>query len=307
VRTVKQVLIVGLGTIAQVHLEALGRRSDVEVVGGVDPRLPEAPFPVFGSVGAALASGLAPDLVVVATPTSSHVEVVQEVLATCDALVLSEKPLAATTAELDALASADDRIRVAHHFAFSPEVEWAVRRVAASGWGRPGRILSFFNDAYAGLPPERLASYTSSWIDSGPNQLSLLAPFVGRLEVRSHSDEAHRSVTVLEHADGTAVLSSSWVAADSSKQTVLEFDGRQVRLDHTSMTAAVLEGGVVTEQVGYAGGLGRKLAHYAGLYDALLSADTDVRLGVELATGIARILQDAARAPRGTTAFTVLG
>jgi hypothetical protein len=38
-------------------------------------------------------------------------------------------------------------------------------------------VLSIFNDAYAGLGDARLASYVSSWVDSAPNQLSLLAPF----------------------------------------------------------------------------------------------------------------------------------
>ena len=35
--------------------------------------------------------------------------------------------------------------------------------------------MSSFNDAYARKPESQLRGYVSSWIDSGPNQLSLLS------------------------------------------------------------------------------------------------------------------------------------
>jgi hypothetical protein len=185
-------------------------------------------------------------------------------------------------------------VRVAHHFAFSPEVEWALRFTLEAGWARPARVLSVFNDAYAGLPDSRLASVVSTWVDSAPNQLSVLAPFVGPCEVVRHTDERVRAVTVLDHEGGRTVLTSNWLAADTSKQTTLEYAGdRQVRMDHTSLTATVIEGGVVTRQVGYAGAAGRKEAHYRGLYDAVFTDPADVRLGVPLATEIARVLESA--------------
>jgi predicted dehydrogenase len=298
----RRVLMVGLGTIAQTHLAVLAQRSDVNVVGGVDPAADAEGFPVYRSLSDALAAEPAPDLVVVATPTDTHVRLVGEIVDRTDALVLSEKPLATGLADLEPLASVADRVRVAHHFAFSPEVEWARLHVSAAGWSRPTRVLSVFHDAYAGLPPARLASLVSSWVDSGPNQLSLLAPFVGPSEVVSHADERQRAVTILDHAGGRTVLTSNWLAADSSKQTTLQYPGdREVRMDHTSMTLTVLEGGQVTEQVGYAGSVGRKEAHYRGLYDVLLADPSDLRLGVPLATDIAGLLEAATSAPPGRT------
>ena len=87
-----------------------------------------------------------------------------------------------------------------------------------------------------------------------------------------HSDERDRAVTVLDHEGGRSVLTSNWRAADTSKQTTLEYAGdRQVRMDHTSLTATVIVDGLVTEHVGYAGAAGRKEAHYRGLYDVLCS------------------------------------
>ncbi len=301
----RRVLMVGLGTIARTHLGVLAETPGVTVVAGVDPVGTGPDFPVFPTVADALARAPAPDLGVVATPTDTHVDVVRDLVDRTDALVLSEKPLASTLADLDRLATVADRVRVSHHFAFSPEVEWARRHVLAAGWGRPLRVTSTFNDAYAGFDETRMASYVSSWVDSAPNQLSLLAPFAGPFEVVSHSDERLRAVTVLKHEGGGTVLSSNWLAGDSSKQTTLEYAGdRRVRMDHTSMTVTVVEDGLVTEQVGYAGTAGRKHAHYRGLYDVLLTDPGDQRLGVPLATDIARLLEAAASAPPAPARWT---
>jgi hypothetical protein len=68
-------------------------------------------------------------------------------------------------------------------------------------------------------------------------------------------------------------------------------------MDHTSLTATVVEDGVVTQHVGYAGTAGRKEAHYRGLYDVLLADPADDRLGVPLAHEIARLFESAASAP----------
>jgi len=212
-----RVLMVGLGTIAQTHLQVLGQRRDVTLVGGVDPVAQAAVVPVFRSLDDALAADVALTLAVVATPTDTHVRLVRDLVERTDALVLSEKPLATTRAEVDGLADVADRVRVAHHFAFSPEVEWALRFTLAAGWTRPNRVLSVFNDAYAGLGEARLASYVSTWVDSAPNQLSLLAPFVGSCEVVGHSDERFRAVTVLDHEGGRSVLASNWLAADTPR------------------------------------------------------------------------------------------
>lgn len=306
-QTTRDVLMVGLGTIATTHLHVLDQRADVRVVAGVDPQPSEQPFPVFASVEAALAEAPEPDLVVVATPTDTHPALVQEVLRSTGALVLSEKPLARDLATIRALEQAEpdlaDRVKVAHHFAFSPEIEWA-RSVAAahSQWGPPSHILSVFNDAYGGFSAERRASYVSTWVDSGPNQLSLLGAFVGGWRLLDHDDRGDRSVTTLAHDGGTTVLTSNWLAADSSKQTTIDYaGGARIRMDHTSMTGVVLEGGRVVEHHGYTGTAGRKEAHYLGLYDVLLRDPSDSRLGVPLATDIAALLEAGERAAAATT------
>lgn len=300
-------LLVGLGTIARTHATVIDRLDGLRLVGAADPS-PSfvAAAPTYPTVSEALEAGADPDLVVLATPTRSHPELVDEVLRSCGALVLSEKPLAATVEEIDRLvrehgaAVLDRRLKVAHHFAFSPEVEWA-RRTAERHpeWGPPTSILCVSHDPYGAIEDDRAASLGGSWIDSGPNQLSVAAAFASGWEVVSHEAATNRSVTVLDHAGGRTTLVTNWLAGDSSKQSEIEYgaDGVRLRIDHTSMTGMVLHGGSVVDQLAYAGADGRKVEHYLGVYRALLDAPDDRRLGVGLARTIAQLLESA-----GTTA-----
>ena len=179
-----RVLVVGLGTIARTHLAVLARLPDVAVVAGVDPAPAyDVPFPVFATLDEGLA--LEPDLVVLATPTETHVALADALLSSTSALVLSEKPLAQSAAEIAGLESRHSpdvvaaRLKVAHHFAFSPEVEWAARLVAEHPeWGPPTRVVAMSTDAYGGaLTDDRRASLVSSFVDSAPNQLSVASAF----------------------------------------------------------------------------------------------------------------------------------
>lgn len=304
--------MVGLGTIAQTHLAVLQRRSDVAVIGGVDPE-PKGhhPFPVHAGIDEALAQHDDLDLVVIATPTSSHIELVDRLLRETRAVVLSEKPLAVDRQGLDLLTRAhawDElvrRVKVAHHFAFSPEVEWALAWVSTQpGLGPPRRVRTTFNDAYAALPEGQLAGYVSSWVDSCPNQLSIVASFVDGLEVISHADLRDRAVTALGHAAGDVILTSNWAAADTSKQTEVEFaSGAWLRMDHTSMTVVTCDPEQRLGHVAYTGSVGRKEAHYLGVYEHLLDESDDPRLGLALAELIAQVLEDAdaVRSPADVT------
>jgi Oxidoreductase family, NAD-binding Rossmann fold len=300
--------LIGLGTIAQTHIRVVQSLPEVRLVYGADPgpstaELPSG-VPRFSNPSEALAQNPAPDLLVIATPTPTHVELVSQSLATTARLVLAEKPLSDSTAALDGLEDAHGaaelakRLRVAHHFAFSPEVVAAERLIRAhQDWGRPVRVMSSFNDAYARKPASQLDGYVSRWIDSGPNQLSLLSRFVSHLEVidRSQSSDGFRSVCRLSYAGGEALLLSNWWAGDTSKQTSLFFpDDLEVRMDHTSMTVVVLRRGDLVTHIGYSGDKDRKFAHYDGLYTHLLSGSTGREASYQLARDIAEMLQHPA-------------
>jgi predicted dehydrogenase len=306
---VTRVLLVGLGRIARTHLAVLDRLPSYELVGCVEP----APtYDVAGPVLPTLEDGLAlePDLVVLATPTATHTALAAQLLATTDATVLSEKPLGQTAAEIAPLEAHGARLKVAHHFAFSPEVEWAAAYVASRPeLGPPTRVTAMSTDAYGGLTASQRASLVSSFVDSAPNQLSVASAFTSGWRVLSHADRGDRAVTLVAHDGGRTVLSSNWLAGDSSKHTTLEFLGGEVRVEveHSSMTVMVVEGDRVTGHTAYADTVERKQAHYVGLYDALLNRPDDPRLGVPLALEIARLLEAAAALPAADVRWDEVG
>ena len=313
--------LVGLGVIGRVHLRVLAATEGVETVLVVDPRAADVASspPRYPRLADALAvHGGDLDIVVLATPTDTHLDLAAEALTGTRATVLSEKPLSPDAAALARFerdhAAHLPRLRVVNHVAFSPEVEWAVRVVRRHGWGPPHRVLSTFNDPYVVKSPTERASYVTSWVDSGPNQLSLLTRFAGGWRVlRHHEAEAGlRSVTELAHDGGSATLVTNWWTGDSSKQTVLRWQtGAELFLDHTAMTGFAVVDGHVQEHLGHDGTVDRKTAHYSAMYAALLSGREERLLGLPLARAVAEVLTAASSAsaggsgPRWTTGGTL--
>jgi len=304
--------IVGVGVIGAVHLDVLRAFPEVTVDFVVDPRpvtdARRQGVPQAETLLTALESAPAPDLVVVATPTDSHLELVGEALKHTQALVVSEKPLTRDLAQLRSFehqhADGMARIRVVNHFAFSPEIEWAVRLITAEGWGTPRRVLSNFNDPYILKTAEQLASYVSPWVDSGANQVSMLSRICHGWVIRGQQVDASglRVVTELDFVGGEATLVANWWTGDSSKQTTLHWPtGAEIHLDHTAMTGFAVVDGTVVHHVGHDGAMTRKAAHYTAMYRALLDGlDRDL-LGVELARSVAGVLEAGAVAAARTT------
>ena len=154
--------LLGLGVIGQVHLRTLAARADATIVLTADPSATAREtagvlaYDGLDAVLADLRSGRVeePDLFVLATPTSTHLDLVERLLDHTGADVLSEKPLTEDPVALDALEARGDaaaRVRVVNHFAFSPEVGWGVGLVAARGWGEPADVVSTFNDPYVSM------------------------------------------------------------------------------------------------------------------------------------------------------------
>ena len=131
--------LIGLGTIAKTHIRVLQSLPGVRLVFGADPGRSTAELPSdvppFSSLHEALAEHPVPDMLVIATPTPTHLELLSQALGTTAGLVLAEKPLSDSTGALDDLENAHgveelaQRVRVAHHFAFSPRLS---RPIASS-------------------------------------------------------------------------------------------------------------------------------------------------------------------------------
>ncbi|MER6411964.1 Gfo/Idh/MocA family oxidoreductase [Streptomyces humidus] len=287
---------VGLGVIAETHLGVLSERTDVALEFTVDPRLTQSPSfrgaepSHYDSVTEALKAHQ-PDLVVIATPTDTHVDVALQALTLSSARVLVEKPLAHDLAALARLHALEDtvdvrgRVFTAHHFAFSPEVDWAAQQIAERPeWGPVTRITSAFYDPYVLRGEQAFASYNSSWTDSGINQLSMLSRFVDLTQLTSASrqlDQSASSWCTYEYrsrgAMGTARLRSSWLTGSSSKESHLAFgeSGVEMWIDHTAMTGFAARENDLLVTHGNDGLTPRKVAHYRPLYDSLLSSEPD--------------------------------
>ncbi|MFE7191909.1 Gfo/Idh/MocA family protein [Kitasatospora sp. NPDC057541] len=307
--------LVGVGIIAETHLTVLAERDDVTLEFTVDPR-PVGPAGFRGAAPPPHYDGLAralgahePDLIVLATPTVTHAELVTEALLRSTAVVLVEKPIVhdpaalAELRELDGRADVRRRLFTAHHFAFSPEVDWAAELLAAHPeWGPVTGITSAFYDPYAQRLPAAFASYGSSWTDSGVNQLSMITRFVDDLTALTSVQPADGGASAWctvefrsRGAVGTARLRSSWLTGSSSKESSLVFgrSGVEVWIDHTAMTGFAARGGELIATFGNDGRTPRKVAHYRPLYASLLSGRPDRVLGFDAAATIAGIHQAA--------------
>jgi predicted dehydrogenase len=315
--------IVGLGIIAETHLTVLAEWPQVTLSFVVDPD-PDASAtfngrspPRFDTPVEALRDH-DPDLVVIATPTGTHIDIAADVLTASTARVLVEKPLAHNIAalakleELEPEADLRSRLFVAHHFAFAPEVQWAAEQLAQHPeWGPATRATCAFHDPYILRSEQAFASYMSSRMDSGSNQLSMLSRFVELTDLDS-SDEydggATSWSTVGFHSGGTpgtARLFTSWQTGASSKRTTLELgqSGTEIWLDHTAMTAFAVRGGQLLATHVNDGLTPRKIAHYRPLYQSLLSDTPDPIMGIDVATKVIELLSAGAvpEDPRGGT------
>jgi predicted dehydrogenase len=306
--------VVGLGIISETHLAVLAEWPHVTVSFVVDPdrdasaTFNDAPPPWYDNPVEALRDH-DPDLVVIATPTGTHVDIAADVLTASTARVLVEKPLAhdlpamAKLKELEPEADLRSRLFVAHHFAFAPEVRWAAEQLALHPeWGPATRATCAFHDPYILRSEQAFASYVSSWMDSGSNQLSMLSRFVELTEFVA-SDERDGGATSWSTvgfrssgATGTARLFTTWQTGSSSKRTTLELgqSGTEIWLDHTAMTAfAARDGQLVAAHVND-GLTPRKIAHYRPLYQSLLSDTPDPIMGIDVATKVIELLSAGA-------------
>jgi predicted dehydrogenase len=135
----RRIAILGLGAAAtKIHLAAY-RRAGVEVVGGYDPRVRAGKFsfPMFGSPEE-LIDRTAPDVVAVATPTSTHFELTRLALESgCH--VLCEKPFTSTVDEAHAIlrlaASQGRRVVVNNQFRFMRSHAAAKRLIGGPEFG----------------------------------------------------------------------------------------------------------------------------------------------------------------------------
>lgn len=301
------VLVVGLGTVAATHLKVLGDIDGVHVIGGIDPKprqemtFRSRPLRVFGSI-ASYPAGNDPELVVVATPTSTHAAVGAEVMARFPrARVLVEKPAADNLEDVCALLRpADGRapVTVAYHLAFSAEVLWgaeqAIKRVDEIG--EPEQFEQLFCDPYGAHAATMAARLGTSWIDSGINAMSILQRFaepVERTDLRALDPlvfEAHVRCRTTRGADASAMIMTSWRVGSQSRTTRVTFaSGAHLVLDHIGVAGYLFRDGRIQAMHGSDSSVSRAYQRYRALYRSLLG-DAAMIYDTETSLRLSRLL-----------------
>jgi hypothetical protein len=278
-----RIMIVGLGTIGQVHAQVLETFPGAEVVAAVDTAAgPPMSFrgtgrPVYRILAEAAARHQ-PDVVIIATPTATHQEVWAEAAACLPyARILVEKPAADTLPGAELVLGGDRPADVAYHMMVAPEVTWGLQSVRdhASLLGPLDRVTQLFTDPYQGLD-RALRTFTSAWTDSGINALSVLAQFATVTERRSllHRGPLTEARLACQRAghEADVVLVTSWLAADPAKTTRLTFaSGTELILDHTAITGYLIAGGALIDSFGCDASIPRRIRHYTALHRHWLS------------------------------------
>lgn len=286
-----RILLVGFGRIAESHVAALNAVAGLELVGAVDPGDTPArlyrgqPITVYRDVAIAITE-TAPDIVVIATPTWSHVRDCHEVLdLSPGGVLLVEKPLGGAVADaLGLLARTrelETTLYVLYHLAFAPEVLWAIERLERGDLGHVVGFTSQFFDPYVSDPDRALGSLTSSWLDSGVNALSVLGRFITIAYVEQLVEDpqrfsTYRSRLAFSEPFGEqhyGSLLTSWECADRAQSTVLALsEGHTLVMNHTAAVGSLERNGEILELFTPDSAVARRDAHYLKLYQTLAAA-----------------------------------
>ena len=230
-RTKLRLGLVGTGTIAATHVQAVARATCAEIVGVADLR-PEAARRVGEGLGVpsfdshqALGEALPLDGVLVCTPPSSHPEIAIHFLER-GISVLCEKPLAIDSRSarrmLETAARSGSRLMMASKFRY---VEDVVRVREIVGSGELGEIILFENaftsrvDMQGRWNSDPRVSGGGVLIDNGTHSVDLMRYFIGpvaELQVwegpRSQGLPVEETVTMLVRGAGGAMgtIDLSW-------------------------------------------------------------------------------------------------
>jgi predicted dehydrogenase len=308
-----QILITGLGDIAQVHLRVLEQVPGADVIAGVDIAARPGvtfrghPIPVYPTLADA-ARDHDPAIVVIATPTPTHADVCDQAAAAFPAArLLVEKPAADTLARARHVIEdigARQPVDIAYHMAFSPQVGWGagITRDRAAQLGNPVAITCYYADPYSRDADLARARFGTSWLDSGINALSVLRRFTaltGRAFLRGLGDpawSAWQAGLTCRNPSGAefgALIVTNWHVSGPAKTTTVTYEsGAQLVLDHTAVSGYLITGHQVTDLYGFDASTPRRVRHYQALYQSWLTEGRPIAT-----TGEHLLLHDLLLAP----------
>ena len=271
--------IVGLGTIAKLHVQALEQIEGVNVIGGCDVgagrtlRYMGQQLPVYNNIDDLL--DRSPTAVIVATPTPTHHGIYKRLAAHSKRprRVIIEKPLASTLEQVGDILSAGEGIDVIgiYHAAHAPEVLWAMEK--ALSWQETYGAFSGYMASFADSYRERESAhqvYVSSWLDSGINALSAAYRFlqltaVDQLTILDErSSTFGASVRFLSNGmESAGIIRTSWDVSLPAKQSILRLgEATHLYLDHQQVCGSLWHRDLKLDEFKYAGPVPRLQLHY---------------------------------------------
>jgi predicted dehydrogenase len=195
--------VIGLGMMGANHARVLNELPGIDLVGVADP-VPEAVSKAtsgrtargYGDAAGLLAAER-PDLVVVAVPTSLHLQATLEALA-AGAHVLVEKPIAADRAEAEQMIAAADGagrlLTVGHIERFNPAIRELSRRLDDGELGRVFQVRA----SRLGPFPARVRD-VGVVVDLAPHDLDVMRYLLRSEPVRMYAETEQRIHT--DHED----------------------------------------------------------------------------------------------------------
>lgn len=244
-------VIIGLGTIARHHVEALLSQRRIRLCAVCDIRRQAADNPLYAQWTfyedyRTMLEVEKPDIAIITTPPAVHLEIAQ----TCHRLGIApwvEKPLAMEEEDIQLFLS--DPLQKCcvpiYHSICGPEVIWFLRHVRLHNIGG---IQITFDDPYASsegtIQPQKIP-LGGCWLDAGVNALAWLSRLVPLEEVSTiqlrHSIDAasglpYRSLykAAWKHTDIEIRL--HWENGINRKQTIIEADGHRYLIDHSGQS-----------------------------------------------------------------------
>lgn len=241
----KRIVLIGLGTIAKHHLEALQQTPGIEIVGICDLRSEAAEDRCFAGIPfdtdwTRLVDNVRPDTVLILTPPQAHRALAERCIEH-GLEVIIEKPLAETREDVRQLLQQKHWTPV-YHSICGPEVRWWEAH-------RPqlpiDAIRIAFSDPYADEQGQIQMSKRvlgGSWLDSGVNALALLALWVPLEKIQNSSITHKTDETCRLHyrSDYKALIGATkveievrWDKGINHKETIIESGGHTYVLNHS--------------------------------------------------------------------------
>jgi predicted dehydrogenase len=286
-----RVALIGLGTVADYHLQALAHMPEAfQVVAGADlqPRKAEK-LPAEASFYADFQQLLREqplDAAVITLPNQLHLSATKTALMALPC-VMVEKPAVLNRQEWSELEQTYQNhqalLYTSFHARFASDLLWWEEHGASLGLGWPTGFSSAFYDPYVqdGRLDPAAESLSGSWIDSGVNALSVVFALFPELRYQGHTldiqPEIHNqdiaatyrfTVSDATGNKGAAVIRTNWQLGKNYKATELTFEDASIRiiLNHSRQSVILQQDGKEKILADLSNSGPRLVNHYRGVY-----------------------------------------